>query len=1022
MQIRMLCTLHHIEELLQFKPEGMTISDIARNLDVNRNTVARYLDTLLVSGRVEMKPIGSAKVFFLSKRVPLSRVMDIASDIILLIDENYVIIQSNENFAELVGLKKEDIVGMNFKSSPFTVLSDSNLVSHMVAVLDGSHSMTTLCLQSDKGVKHFVLTSLPTVMEDGKSGIWLLAEDITTRVLAEEALKASELKYRTLVEQSSEGILIGHPDPPHIFFVNSTMCNMLGYTYDEMTALSAEEILNVIHVDDREQFFQNLRILLAGKPAPDFNDIQVVRKDGGLMWMNGIAKMINYEEQPAVQVTFVDITERKNTDDLIRYQNVFLENVIESLSHPLYVIDSESHIIKLANSIAHLGPLTDSSTCYAITHQTDEPCTGLDHTCPLKEVMRTKKSLTLEHVHYDVDGKSTQVEIHAHPILDAKGDVVDVIEYTIDITQRKNAERALIESENRYRSLFEDSPIALFEEDFSRVKEFFDELHVSGVTDFRDHFTSHPEDVEQCMELVTVLDVNKVSLNLHGVKAKTELIGPLSKIFGRDGLHTFSEQIIALAEGLTFFRSDDVQLTLQGQEFSFIFQLSVPPGFEDSLSKVYLSVIDVTERFQAEMAVQDSEERYRPLFDNAGEGILVADIETRQFKFANSAICRMLGYTNDELIGLSVNDIHPKESLESTLAVFEALTQSETPERGVDIPCLRKDKTTLFVNINASIIPLDGQNYIVGFFTDITKRKLAEEALKKSELRFRELFTSTSASIGITNLDENLVYVNQAFADALGYDVDELTGMNLLGLIPSYEVEKILGETTNRKKGVSSIYDLEMNQKDGGRIVVRVSAVPRKDQDGIVTEVFGYMVDITEHTLEMEQITKQMENEQLVRRVAERFIMSPNQEQAVINSLSDIANYLKAERAGIFLIEEEMKTSSLKYEWCAPGAPYMRDGYQSQPITEFSWVMYLFESRSPICIQDVSTIPDDSQTERELLQSLGIHSLVIAPLSLKSESVGFIVVGFCLECSHSEEEYNVLQVCADIIAKALQTV
>jgi signal transduction histidine kinase len=130
-------------------------------------------------------------------------------------------------------------------------------------------------------------------------------------------------------------------------------------------------------------------------------------------------------------------------EERVRQQNEFFTNVLESLTHPFYVLDANDYSIKIANSAAHLGDLSRHPTCYGLTHRRDRPCDGLEHTCPLQEVKKTKKPFTVEHTHYDADGNPRDVEVHAYPILDAEGNVVQMIEYSLDITERKRLEKAV---------------------------------------------------------------------------------------------------------------------------------------------------------------------------------------------------------------------------------------------------------------------------------------------------------------------------------------------------------------------------------------------------------------------------------------------------------------------------------------------------------------------------------------------------------------------------------------------------
>jgi len=125
----------------------------------------------------------------------------------------------------------------------------------------------------------------------------------------------------------------------------------------------------------------------------------------------------------------------------LRQQNAFFHHMLESLTHPFYVLDANTYEIILANSAARLGDLRAKPTCYALTHRRQTPCDGVEHLCPLMEVKRTKKPVVVEHLHYDIDGNPRQMEVHAYPIFDEQGNVVQMIEYSLDISERKRLEQ-----------------------------------------------------------------------------------------------------------------------------------------------------------------------------------------------------------------------------------------------------------------------------------------------------------------------------------------------------------------------------------------------------------------------------------------------------------------------------------------------------------------------------------------------------------------------------------------------------
>jgi len=140
---------------------------------------------------------------------------------------------------------------------------------------------------------------------------------------------------------------------------------------------------------------------------------------------------------------------------------------------------------------------------------------------------------------------------------------------------------------------------------------------------------------------------------------------------------------------------------------------------------------DITERKQMEGALRESEQRYRTLFESAAQGILIVDAKTMKFKYANPAICTMLGYSQEELTKMSVSDIHPESSLEDVLAEFAAQARGEKILS--TLPCLKKDGTIVHADINAAKAIIDGKECNIGFFTDVTERKKAKDKIEQAQ-------------------------------------------------------------------------------------------------------------------------------------------------------------------------------------------------------------------------------------------------------------------------------------------------
>jgi len=153
-----------------------------------------------------------------------------------------------------------------------------------------------------------------------------------------------------------------------------------------------------------------------------------------------------------------------------RRQADFLKTIIDSLDHPFYVLDVNTYAIQMLNDAAYrLGP-DNASYCYALTHKRTEPCGGENHPCPIVEIKRTRKPVTMEHIHYDSHGQKIYVEVHGCPIFDADGELRQIIEYSIDITTKKMAEVALEKTNNNLEEIVRSRTISLEKEVQQREK------------------------------------------------------------------------------------------------------------------------------------------------------------------------------------------------------------------------------------------------------------------------------------------------------------------------------------------------------------------------------------------------------------------------------------------------------------------------------------------------------------------------------------------------------------------------
>ena len=386
-----------------------------------------------------------------------------------------------------------------------------------------------------------------------------------------------------------------------------------------------------------------------------------------------------------------------------------------------------------------------------------------------------------------------------------------------DVTERKRAEEALRESEERYRSLYDNTPVMLVAVD--------QDEHGVG----------------------TITDVNKHWLKALGYE-RSEVLGRLSTDFLTEESRRYGLEVRAAEFARTgLAREVGYQMVKKNGDLIDVLMSAVAQRNEHGkATKALAFVIDITDRKRAEEALRKSEERYHHLVDRLPDPLFV-HIDGK-VAFANPAAARLLGVADPgNLIGRASADLVAPEYREAVAARFRELKdQGRVMTAPLAESMVYNGERK---NVEVTIIPfeLQGKSAVQTVIRDVTDRKRAEEALRKSEERYRVIYDSLSDGVARTELGGTITDANPAFARMLGYDLEELRGKTIEDItVPAYHDEErrrirsaVMGES-------GPPLEKEYVRKDGERVSVEIRGTVERDAGGEPMGLVAVVTDITE--------------------------------------------------------------------------------------------------------------------------------------------------------------------------------
>jgi diguanylate cyclase (GGDEF)-like protein/PAS domain S-box-containing protein len=389
-----------------------------------------------------------------------------------------------------------------------------------------------------------------------------------------------------------------------ITYFNQTYEKVAGYSLDEVrNGYVWDFFLIPEEIEPVKAVFQQLR-------TGDFPNKHVnyfVSKDGSrrlIDWSNTVL-LDDKGNAEYIVGTGIDITERVQAEKALKESEQRYRTLFEDSVDGIYISTPEGRYIYANPALVRMLGYESQEDLLSINitkdlyfAESERPLPAQRHK-PITTRLRKK------------DGNEIWVEIHSRVIFDDGGKALFYQGITRDITERREAEKLLQESEARYHTLFEDSPISLWEEDLSEIKRYIDYLKGYGVVNFHEYFENNQEELKKLVNKIKIIDVNRKTLSLYNAKSKDEFLSRISEIYPDESINEIEEGIVAIAEGKNNVELEVINRTFDGRILCIAATHSVIPGYEDALSKVLVSRVDITERKELEknlrfMATHDS--------------------------------------------------------------------------------------------------------------------------------------------------------------------------------------------------------------------------------------------------------------------------------------------------------------------------------------------------------------------------------------------------------------------------------
>ncbi|MBK7030550.1 MAG: PAS domain S-box protein [Bacteroidales bacterium] len=739
-------------------------------------------------------------------------------------------VEVNEAAAAMIGCSREEFLASSVVDFEVNVGPELLEKRRNLLLTKGFVNTETKIIHKDGHLIDVELFIIP-ILYNNRMALMNIVRDISERKAAQKAILQSEERWAFAVEGSNDGMWDWDVSNNSVFYSNRWK-EMLGYEPTDMSE-DVDSWSRLLHPEDKDAVIKEIDRHLKGETASYLTEHRLLCKDGSYKWILDRGKVLQWspDGKPLRMVgTHTDISERKKSEEALLVKDAALNSASSGIG-----------MTNLDGLLTYVNPALVQMWGYdSAEEMLGKPAMNFWKS-PEELTDSIQKALTLGHCSGEMmaekkDGTAFPVWFLTTNIVDSHGNIIGLMGSFIDISEQKEAQLALLRSEEKYRRLTDNAVDIIFRLELNpEIKVSYISPSIKATTGFsQSEFETGEREI-----LDKIYPEDKPKL----IQLLIEKVVPKEPILLRWNIK---------AGGYKWMESRIVPI------YNTVGNLIAIEGISR----------DITADKLAREALNESETRFRSLFNSSPDAIILADVETGIIVEVNSAATQLIGKEEKEIIGKHFTSLHPKRFHDFSVGTFNLKSsryQSASELNPTENLITRANGLEIPVEISASVINLKGRKVMHGVFRDITERKKSEQALKESEGLTRAVLNSLHAHVAVLDSDGMIISVNEPWRhfgleNGINTFMGSIENVNYLEVIDKaiqtgdsglIEIQRGIKDVINGKiekyeieypchsvmeKKWFSMYVTPLSSENGGAVITHENITQRKLAEEAVKE------------------------------------------------------------------------------------------------------------------------------------------------------------------------------------------